>query len=92
MKYLARYGKKQGANRKDLLKAMHYVVLALWSESLNEDELIGTNQIENSDLVEDDEGFISSEEEKQPSPIDFNNFSPFTLPFDKLLDELQKGR
>lgn len=30
LKYLSRYGKKEGKNRKDLLKAAHYVVLALY--------------------------------------------------------------
>ena len=29
MKYLSRYGKKEGYNKKDLLKAIHYIVL-LW--------------------------------------------------------------
>lgn len=30
IKYLARFGKKAGHNRNDLLKAAHYVVLALY--------------------------------------------------------------
>ena len=29
IKYLARYGKKNGKNRKDLLKAVHYVILLM---------------------------------------------------------------
>lgn len=29
MKYIERYGKKEGANRKDLLKAVHYVIMML---------------------------------------------------------------
>jgi hypothetical protein len=29
IKYLARYGKKDGRNRKDLLKAIHYIVLMM---------------------------------------------------------------
>lgn len=29
MKYIARYGKKDGRNRKDLLKAVHYLVMML---------------------------------------------------------------
>ena len=37
IKYLARYGKKNGKNRKDLLKAVHYVVLLMSSE---DEELI----------------------------------------------------
>ncbi len=32
IKYLMRYGKKSGKNRKDLLKAAHYIVLALGNE------------------------------------------------------------
>ena len=32
IKYLLRYGKKEGKNRKDLLKAVHYLVLALGNE------------------------------------------------------------
>ena len=37
IKYLARYGKKNGKNRKDLLKAIHYVILLMSSE---DEELI----------------------------------------------------
>ena len=29
MKYLWRYGKKDGNNKKDLMKALHYIVLAM---------------------------------------------------------------
>ncbi len=29
MKYLARYGHKEGHNRKDLLKAVHYLIMLL---------------------------------------------------------------
>jgi len=32
IKYLARYDKKNGRNRKDLLKAIHYVILLMSSE------------------------------------------------------------
>jgi len=35
IKYLARYGKKNGKNRKDLLKAIHYVILLMSSEDNN---------------------------------------------------------
>jgi hypothetical protein len=37
IKYLARYGKKNGKNRKDLLKAIHYVVLMMYALDLEED-------------------------------------------------------
>lgn len=30
IKYLMRFGKKEGHNRKDLLKAIHYIVLMLY--------------------------------------------------------------
>ena len=32
IKYLCRYGKKQGKNSKDLLKAMHYIILMMYAE------------------------------------------------------------
>ena len=37
IKYLCRYGKKDGKNRKDLLKAIHYIVLLMSSEDKKED-------------------------------------------------------
>ena len=38
IKYLARYGKKNGRNRKDLLKAMHYIILLMSSEDKDNGE------------------------------------------------------
>lgn len=38
IKYLARYGKKNGKNRKDLLKAIHYVILMMYALDLEEQE------------------------------------------------------
>ena len=32
IKYLIRYGKKQGRNEKDLIKAIHYIILLISSE------------------------------------------------------------
>lgn len=45
IKYAQRYGKKDGKNRKDLLKILHYAIIAL---SVLDDELNGEN--ENEDL------------------------------------------
>tara|TARA_R110002153_G_C13283445_1_gene494299 strand:- start:639 stop:962 length:324 start_codon:yes stop_codon:yes gene_type:complete len=39
IKYLARYGKKGGKNRKDILKTMHYCVLMMYALDLEEAEL-----------------------------------------------------
>jgi hypothetical protein len=36
MKYLWRYGKKDGSNIKDLMKAMHYIVLAIHNDHFKE--------------------------------------------------------
>ena len=36
IKYLARYGKKGGKNRKDLLKSIHYVILMMYALDLEE--------------------------------------------------------
>jgi len=33
IKYLARYGKKGGKNKKDLLKAMHYIILMMYADT-----------------------------------------------------------
>lgn len=38
IKYLARFGKKGGKNRKDLLKAVHYIVLMMYALDLEEQE------------------------------------------------------
>ena len=40
IKYLCRYGKKNGHNRKDLLKAIHYIVLLMSSEDQEYEEQI----------------------------------------------------
>lgn len=39
IKYLARYGKKAGKNRKDLLKTIHYVILMMYALDLEEQAL-----------------------------------------------------
>ncbi len=36
IKYLARYGKKGGKNKKDLLKAMHYIILMMHADIVNQ--------------------------------------------------------
>lgn len=38
IKYLARFGKKGGKNRKDLLKAMHYIILMMYALDLEKNE------------------------------------------------------
>ena len=43
IKYLARFGKKDGRNRKDLLKDVHYIVLLMDSEDQTKAERIKTN-------------------------------------------------
>lgn len=35
IKYIARYGKKNGRNRKDLLKAVHYIILLMDSDYID---------------------------------------------------------
>ena len=40
MKYAQRYGKKDGKNRKDLLKVLHYGIIALYINNMeNENEI-----------------------------------------------------
>ena len=38
IKYLARYGKKSGYNKKDLLKAVHYIILMMYAHDKGEIE------------------------------------------------------
>ena len=35
IKYLARYGKKEGRNPKDLLKALHYIMLMMYAYDID---------------------------------------------------------
>ena len=37
MKYAQRYGKKNGYNRKDLMKIIHYAIIAMYDHDLNGD-------------------------------------------------------
>ena len=46
IKYLCRYGKKSGKNRKDLLKAIHYIVLLMSSEDKDNKTSTNTGDIE----------------------------------------------
>jgi hypothetical protein len=39
IKYLARFGKKEGRNRKDLLKAIHYIVLMMYAVEAEENRV-----------------------------------------------------
>lgn len=42
IKYLCRYGKKDGKNRKDLLKAIHYIILMMYaSDRQDQQEKLG---------------------------------------------------
>ncbi|NDG30647.1 DUF3310 domain-containing protein [bacterium] len=34
LKYLMRYGKKDGRNKKDLMKAVHYILLTMYADGL----------------------------------------------------------
>jgi len=55
IKYLCRYGKKNGHNRKDLLKAIHYIILLMSGEDqeyvdqMEEDALKANNKEDTND-------------------------------------------
>lgn len=44
MKYIARYGRKNGKNKKDLLKAIHYVLLLMYFSKTNDGEYNNEDQ------------------------------------------------
>lgn len=50
IKYLARYGKKGGRNEKDLLKAIHYIILMMYAADAEQAE-------EDLDLTVDEDEF-----------------------------------
>jgi hypothetical protein len=37
MKYVQRYGKKDGYNRKDLMKVLHYTIMALHNHDMTKE-------------------------------------------------------
>ena len=39
LKYAQRYGRKEGYNRKDLMKVLHYTIMALYLHDTEKDEL-----------------------------------------------------
>jgi hypothetical protein len=53
IKYLCRYGKKAGKNRKDLLKAIHYIVLLMSSED-SSDKTTVVDAITQEDMITED--------------------------------------
>lgn len=48
-KYLSRYGLKEGKNKKDLLKAMHYIVLAMYADFYDVEPETATDDPSNPD-------------------------------------------
>jgi hypothetical protein len=38
LKYAQRYGKKDGTNRNDLMKTLHYTIMAIYQHDLNYDD------------------------------------------------------
>tara|TARA_B100000902_G_C27047737_1_gene782544 strand:+ start:228 stop:593 length:366 start_codon:yes stop_codon:yes gene_type:complete len=58
LKYAQRYGKKDGTNRKDLLKVLHYAIIALHvhdnEQFIDGDEEEETRQYEQSDIFNGD--------------------------------------
>ena len=56
LKYAQRYGKKDGTNRKDLLKVLHYAIIALHVHDIGEqeEEEEQVRQYEQSDIFKGD--------------------------------------
>lgn len=53
MKYSKRYGKKDGHNRKDLLKTLHYALIALYvHDIMNEENMDKAQQAINAHLTQ----------------------------------------
>ena len=52
MKYAQRYGRKAGKNRIDLMKIIHYAIIAIHNNDLemNKNEVINTDQRSSKEL------------------------------------------
>ena len=58
IKYLSRFGKKNGKNEKDLLKAMHYIVLVMhYSKVAEEQDIKEREKFESQFLTEEKKPF-----------------------------------
>ena len=54
LKYLVRFGKKEGKNKKDLLKTLHYVVLMYYYAFMQQEEKNLTNDGFNDRILSND--------------------------------------
>lgn len=85
LKYAQRYGKKDGANRKDLMKILHYALIALHQHDLDNTEIREVDfDINLSDtLIFGNESMYNSNEIDYNTTIevDLNNNSLSTISF-----------
>jgi hypothetical protein len=51
LKYLVRFGKKDGKNKKDLLKTLHYVILMYYYAFMQDEEKDLTNEDSNDRIL-----------------------------------------
>ena len=71
LKYAQRYGKKEGKNKKDLLKVIHYAIIQLSQDHYTNDKsLIDTLQ---EDLLQYDIGKWNDNELRNPAAEKLNN-------------------
>ena len=71
LKYAQRYGKKEGKNKKDLLKVIHYAIIQLSQDHYTNDKsLLDTLQ---EDLLEYDIGKWNDNELRNPAAEKLNN-------------------
>ena len=71
LKYAQRYGKKEGKNKKDLLKVIHYAIIQLSQDHYTNDKsLIDTLQ---EDLLQYDNGKWNDNELRNPAAEKLNN-------------------
>ena len=71
LKYAQRYGKKEGKNKRDLLKVIHYAIIQLSQDHYTNDKsLLDTLQ---EDLLEYDIGKWNDNELRNPAAEKLNN-------------------
>ena len=73
LKYAQRYGKKDGANRKDLMKILHYALIALHQHDLDNPEVEWSGDFSDIDISLTDTLTFGNKSMYNVSDMDYNN-------------------
>jgi len=85
LKYAQRYGKKDGANRKDLMKILHYALIALHQHDLdNQEEVQLDLDLDNFTIDLSNSDSISLSTMYNVDDMSYNSIDSVTVDFDNV--------